>query len=164
VIKANMPSRISFQVSSKIDSRTILDANGAETLLGAGDMLFMPPGTSRILRTHGAFVTDQEVERVTNFWKEQGAPEYREEILAVRETDDDGIALGGEFDEEDDLYRKALEVVVERKVASISYIQRRLRIGYNRAARLVERMEEEGLLAPGEHGKPREILTGKFPV
>jgi S-DNA-T family DNA segregation ATPase FtsK/SpoIIIE len=164
VIKANMPSRISFQVSSKIDSRTILDANGAETLLGAGDMLFLPPGTSRMLRVHGAFVTDQEVERVTNFWKEQGDPEYNEEILAVRETDEDGIALGGDFDEEDDLYRKALEVVVERKVASISYIQRRLRIGYNRAARLVERMEEEGLLAPGENGKPREILMGKMPL
>lgn len=165
VIKANMPSRISFKVASKIDSRTILDTNGAEVLLGAGDMLFMPPGSARITRLHGAFVTDQEVEKVTNFWKAQGDPEYHEEILAVRESDDDGgISLGGDFDEEDDLYRKALEVVVERKIASISYIQRRLRIGYNRAARLVERMDEEGLLAPGEVGKPREILTGKFPI
>ncbi|MEZ4845662.1 MAG: DNA translocase FtsK 4TM domain-containing protein [Bdellovibrionota bacterium] len=164
VIKANMPSRISFKVASKIDSRTILDTNGAEVLLGAGDMLFMPPGSARITRLHGAFVSDQEVEKVTNFWKAQGDPEYREEILAVRESDDDGISLGGDFDEEDDLYRKALEVVVERKIASISYIQRRLRIGYNRAARLVERMDEEGLLAPGEHGKPREILTGKMPL
>jgi len=165
VIKANMPSRISFKVASKIDSRTILDTNGAEVLLGAGDMLFMPPGTSRIIRLHGAFVSDQEVEKVTNFWKAQGDPEYHEEILAVRESDDDGgISLGGDFDEEDDLYRKAIEVVVERKIASISYIQRRLRIGYNRAARLVERMDEEGLLAPGEVGKPREILTGKLPL
>lgn len=165
VIKANMPSRISFKVASKIDSRTILDTNGAEVLLGAGDMLFMPPGTSRIIRLHGAFVSDQEVEKVTNFWKAQGDPDYHEEILAVRESDEDGgISLGGDFDEEDDLYRKALEVVVERKIASISYIQRRLRIGYNRAARLVERMDEEGLLAPGEHGKPREILAGKMPL
>lgn len=165
VIKANMPSRISFKVASKIDSRTILDTNGAEVLLGAGDMLFMPPGTSRIIRLHGAFVSDQEVEKVTSFWKAQGDPDYHEEILAVRDSEDDnGISLGGDFDEEDDLYRKALEVVVERKIASISYIQRRLRIGYNRAARLVERMEEEGLLAPGEVGKPREILVGKIPL
>lgn len=163
VIKANMPSRISFQVSSKIDSRTILDANGAETLLGAGDMLFLPPGTSRMLRIHGAFVTDQEVEKITNFWKEQGEPEYREEILAVRDPEDSDIAFE-EGGEDADLYRQSLEIVRERGIASISYIQRRLRIGYNRAARLVERMEEEGLLAPGEVGKPREILANKFPM
>ena len=164
VIKANMPSRISFQVSSKIDSRTILDTNGAETLLGAGDMLFMPPGTSRILRCHGAFVTDQEVEKVTNFWKEQGDPDYHEEILATPDPEDSDDIGGSVSGEEDELYRQSLEIVRERGIASISYIQRRLRIGYNRAARLVERMEEEGLLAPGEVGKPREVIAHKFPM
>jgi S-DNA-T family DNA segregation ATPase FtsK/SpoIIIE len=163
VIKANMPARISFQVSSKIDSRTILDTNGAETLLGAGDMLFLPPGTSRILRVHGAFVTDQEVEKVTNFWKAQGDPEYHEEILNTPDPEDmDMSGGGGDSGEDDDLYRQALEVVRERGIASISYIQRRLRVGYNRAARMVERMEEEGLLAPGEAGKPREIIASKM--
>ena len=162
VIKANMPSRISFQVSSKIDSRTILDSNGAEQLLGAGDMLYLPPGTSRIIRLHGAFVTDQEVEKVANFWKAQGDPEYHEEILATAEEDENSID-GGSGGEDDKLYRQSLELVRERGVASISYIQRRLRIGYNRAARLVERMEEDGFLAPGEVGKPREIIASKLP-
>lgn len=163
VIKANMPSRISFQVSSKIDSRTILDCNGAEQLLGAGDMLYMSAGTSRIQRIHGAFVSDQEVEKVTNFWKAQGEPEYHEEILAVREPDEMGNMKGEGGGEDEQLYLQALEVVKDRGVASISYIQRRLRIGYNRAARLVERMEEEGLLVPGEVGKPREVITSKLP-
>ena len=116
-----------------------------------------------MLRIHGAFVTDQEVEKITNFWKEQGEPEYREEILAVRDPEDSDIAFE-EGGEDADLYRQSLEIVRERGIASISYIQRRLRIGYNRAARLVERMEEEGLLAPGEVGKPREILANKFPM
>ena len=165
VIKANMPARISFQVSSKIDSRTILDCNGAEQLLGAGDMLFLPPGTSRVLRIHGAFVTDQEVERVTNFWKQQGDPEYHEEILAVRDPEEIGGSGSEEISSEDnELYHQALEVVRDRGIASISYIQRRLRIGYNRAARLVERMEEEGLLVPGEVGKPREVIVSKLPI
>ncbi len=155
VIKANMPSRMSFQVSSKTDSRTILDTNGAEALLGAGDMLFMPPGTSKIQRLHGGFLSDEEVERITNFWKEQAQPEYNEEILAAP-VGPDGIESSGD-PEEDEMYRQAIDIVKERKVASISYIQRRLRIGYNRAARLVERMDDDGFLAPGESGKPREI-------
>lgn len=163
VIKANMPSRISFQVSSKIDSRTILDCNGAEQLLGAGDMLYMSAGTSRIQRIHGAFVSDQEVEKVTNFWKAQGDPDYHEEILAVRDPEEAGGVSGESSGEDEQLYLQALEVVKDRGVASISYIQRRLRIGYNRAARLVERMEEEGLLVPGEVGKPREVIVSKLP-
>lgn len=162
VIKANMPSRISFQVSSKIDSRTILDANGAEQLLGAGDMLFMPPGTSKIQRLHGSFISDEEVGRITDFWKEQADPQYNEEILKAGQEDTAGGLDSGD-PEEDEMYRQAIEIVKERGVASISYIQRRLRIGYNRAARLVERMEEDGFLAPGEVGKPREVLTHHMP-
>ncbi|MCB0327141.1 MAG: DNA translocase FtsK 4TM domain-containing protein [Bdellovibrionales bacterium] len=160
VIKANMPSRISFQVSSKIDSRTILDANGAELLLGAGDMLFLPPGTSKIERIHGAFVTDEEVERITSFWKKQANPEYNEEILKPID-DEHSLSVEGDS-EEDQMYYKALELVRDHGQASISMIQRRLRIGYNRAARLVERMDDEGFLAPGESGKPREILQSRF--
>ncbi|MEZ4704356.1 MAG: DNA translocase FtsK 4TM domain-containing protein [Bdellovibrionota bacterium] len=160
VIKANMPSRISFQVSSKIDSRTILDANGAELLLGAGDMLFLPPGTSKIERIHGAFVTDEEVERITSFWKKQANPEYNEDILKPLD-DESSLSVEG-ASEEDQLYYKALELVRDHGQASISMIQRRLRIGYNRAARLVERMDDEGFLAPGEMGKPREVLHSRF--
>ncbi len=160
VIKANMPARVSFQVSSKIDSRTILDANGAELLLGAGDMLFLRPGTSKLVRVHGAFVTDNEVKKVTDFWKAQAAPAYDENILKYRGEQEAGVA-GGD-DEEDGMYFQALELVKMNRVASISMIQRKLRIGYNRAARIVERMETEGFLAPGEVGKPREVLMSRF--
>jgi S-DNA-T family DNA segregation ATPase FtsK/SpoIIIE len=159
VIKANMPTRISFQVSSKVDSRTILDANGAELLLGAGDMLFLPPGTSKLLRIHGAFVTDNEVKKVTDFWKAQGKPDYDETILKMKVDEE---ATDGESGEDDDMYQQALNLVRLHRVASISMIQRKLRIGYNRAARIVERMEEEGLLAPGETGKPREVRMSRF--
>ncbi len=160
VIKANMPARISFQVSSKVDSRTILDTNGAELLLGAGDCLYLPPGTSKLERVHGAFVSDAEVKAVTDFWKEQGAPDYDLEILKTKEEEE--ASSGGGEDEE--MYQQALNVVRNHGVASISMIQRKLRIGYNRAARLVERMEEEGLLAPGEVGKPREVLMSRFEI
>jgi len=160
IIKANMPSRIAFQVSSKIDSRTILDANGAEQLLGAGDMLYMPPGTSKLQRLHGSFISDDEVGRITDFWKSQAKPEYNEEIL--KPAVENGITTTGN-PEEDEMYLKALNVVRERKVASISYIQRKLRIGYNRAARLVERMDDDGFLAPGEVGKPREVRISDLP-
>ncbi len=161
VIKANMPARISFQVASKIDSRTILDSNGAELLLGAGDMLFLPPGTSKLQRIHGAFVTDNEVKRVTDFWKEQGKPEYFLDILKIQEEQVQAD-LEVESGEDEDIYRQALNVVRAHRVASISMIQRKLRIGYNRAARIVERMEEEGLLAPGEVGKPREVIMSRL--
>ncbi len=159
VIKANMPARISFQVSSKTDSRTILDSNGAELLLGAGDMLFIPPGTSKLTRIHGAFVTDNEVKCITDFWKAQGKPNYDDSILKFREHQELTTIEGGEDEE---MYNQALNLVRLYRVASISMIQRKLRIGYNRAARLVERMDEEGILAPGEVGKPREVRMSRI--
>ncbi|GFO67459.1 DNA translocase FtsK [Geomonas limicola] len=160
LIKANFPARISFQVSSKIDSRTILDGNGAESLLGAGDMLFLPPGTSKMLRSHGAFVSDTEVGRVVEFLKKQGKPVYEKSILEMKANDE----KGGEVDEEvDERYDDALALVAETKQASISMIQRRLRIGYNRAARIIEKMEQEGVVGPSDGtSKPREVFINKI--
>jgi S-DNA-T family DNA segregation ATPase FtsK/SpoIIIE len=156
LIKANLPSRISFQVTSKVDSRTILDCNGAESLLGAGDMLYMPPGTSRLHRIHGAFVSDAEVQRVVDFLKKQGKPVYEKSILEMRDTDEKGGP--GADEEQDERWEDALRLVTETKQASISMVQRRLRIGYNRAARIVEMMEHEGMIAPSDGtSKPREI-------
>jgi S-DNA-T family DNA segregation ATPase FtsK/SpoIIIE len=156
LIKANLPSRISFQVTSKVDSRTILDCNGAESLLGAGDMLYMPPGTSRLHRIHGAFVSDAEVQRVVDFLKKQGKPVYEKSILEMRDTDEKGGS--GADEEQDERWEDALRLVAETKQASISMVQRRLRIGYNRAARIVEMMEHEGMIAPSDGtSKPREI-------
>jgi S-DNA-T family DNA segregation ATPase FtsK/SpoIIIE len=156
LIKANLPSRISFQVTSKVDSRTILDCNGAESLLGAGDMLYLPPGTSRLQRIHGAFVSDAEVQRVVDFLKKQGKPVYEKSILEMKDSDDNGS--NGETEQQDERWEDALRIVAETKQASISMIQRRLRIGYNRAARIVEMMESEGMIAPSDGtSKPREI-------
>ncbi len=156
LIKANLPSRISFQVTSKVDSRTILDTNGAETLLGAGDMLFMPPGTSRLQRIHGAFVSDAEVQRVVDFLRKQGKPQYDKSLLEMKDTDEKGSL--GEDEELDERWEDALRLVAETKQASISMVQRRLRIGYNRAARIIEMMEQEGMVAPSDGtSKPREI-------
>jgi len=158
LIKANLPSRISFQVSSKVDSRTILDCNGAESLLGAGDMLYMPPGTSKLQRIHGAFVSDSEVQRVVDFLKKQGKPVYEKSILEMKDTDDKGG--DGEEEEQDDRWEDALRLVAETRQASISMVQRRLRIGYNRAARIIEMMEREGMVAPSDGtSKPREIYA-----
>jgi S-DNA-T family DNA segregation ATPase FtsK/SpoIIIE len=160
LIKANFPARISFQVSSKTDSRTILDGNGAESLLGAGDMLFLPPGTSKMLRSHGAFVTDAEVQRVVDFLKKQGKPVYDKTILDVKIGDDKGA---GEDEEMDERYDDAVALVAEAKQASISMIQRRLRIGYNRAARIIEKMESEGIVGPSDGtSKPREVFINKL--
>ncbi|GFO62161.1 DNA translocase FtsK 4TM domain-containing protein [Geomonas paludis] len=161
LIKANFPARISFQVSSKIDSRTILDGNGAESLLGMGDMLFLPPGTSKMLRAHGAFVSDSEVQRVVEFLKKQGKPVYEKSILEMKASDEKG---GGEEEEEvDERYDDALALVAEAKMASISMIQRRLRIGYNRAARIIEKMEQEGVIGPSDGtSKPREVFINKI--
>lgn len=160
LIKANFPARISFQVSSKIDSRTILDGNGAESLLGAGDMLFLPPGTSKMQRSHGAFVSDAEVQRVVEFLKKQGKPVYEKSILEMKATDEKGS--GGDEEEMDERYDDALALVAEAKQASISMIQRRLRIGYNRAARIIERMEQEGVVGPSDGtSKPREVFIDK---
>ena len=159
VIKANLPTRISFQVTSKIDSRTILGEQGAEQLLGKGDMLYMPGG-KQILRVHGPFVTDEEVRAVAEHWRRQGAPDY---VQAVTEEPEDGGYLfdgqpTGEDDAETQLYRKAVQIVAESQKASTSYLQRQLRVGYNSAARLIERMEKEGLVGQPDHVGRREVL------
>ncbi|MHB8120567.1 MAG: DNA translocase FtsK [Desulfuromonadaceae bacterium] len=155
LIKANLPSRISFQVTSKVDSRTILDTNGAESLLGNGDMLYMPPGSSRLQRIHGAFVSDAEVQRVVDFLKKQGKPVYEKSILEMKDPDEKGSS---DDEEQDERWEDALRLVAETKQASISMVQRRLRIGYNRAARIVEMMESEGMVAMSDGtSKPREV-------
>ncbi|BCS33597.1 hypothetical protein TBR22_A28240 [Luteitalea sp. TBR-22] len=157
LIKANMPSRISFRVSSKVDSRTILDANGAEALLGKGDMLFLPPASSRVMRLHGAYISEQESARLASFLRKQGQPTYDRSITDEEKS---GEAGGGGFDK-DDLYDEAARIVVSSGQASISYLQRRLRIGFSRAARLVDMMEAEGLVSSGQGGKAREVLVDK---
>ncbi len=154
IIKANFPARISFQVTSKVDSRTILDSTGAENLLGEGDMLFLPPGVGRIVRIHGAFVTEEEIERVAKFLRQQQRPSYDSSILSKvseEETDD-------ELDmERDEKYQEAVEVVLKTGQASISMLQRKLRVGYNRAARMIEAMEREGIVGPSDGVRPREV-------
>jgi S-DNA-T family DNA segregation ATPase FtsK/SpoIIIE len=160
-IKANFPTRISFQVTSKIDSRTILGEQGAEQLLGQGDMLYMAGG-GRISRVHGPFVSDREVERVVDHLKEQGAPEYLEAVTAEPEEDEAGGVVfdkGAFADEGSDLYQKAVAIVLRDRKASTSYVQRRLQIGYNRAASIIERMEKEGIVGPANHAGKREILV-----
>jgi DNA segregation ATPase FtsK/SpoIIIE, S-DNA-T family len=163
LIKANIPTRISFQVSSKIDSRTILDQMGAEALLGMGDMLYMPSGTGFPIRVHGAFVSDEEVHRVVAYLKEQGGePNYIEGVLEGGTVDDEGDLLGGEGGgggEKDPMYDQAVEIVLKNKKASISLVQRHLKIGYNRAARLVEDMEKAGLVSAMSGSGQREILV-----
>jgi S-DNA-T family DNA segregation ATPase FtsK/SpoIIIE len=156
LIKANVPTRIAFQVSSRIDSRTILDQGGAEQLLGHGDMLFQPAGTSIPVRVHGAFVDDDEVHRVVAEWKTKGEPNYIEEITQVSEQA--GLTLEG-GDEKDDLYDQAVAFVTETRKVSISSVQRKLRIGYNRAARLVETMEASGVVSPPAHNGSREVIA-----
>lgn len=153
LIKANFPTRISFQVSSKVDSRTILDTAGAERLLGLGDMLFLPPGTSRLKRIHGAFISDDEVRQVVEFLKAQRAPEFDADIFTLQEQKAEEEELG----EKDEKYQEAVEIVAETRQASISMLQRRLRVGYNRAARIIEMMEKEGLVGPSDGIKPREV-------
>lgn len=163
VIKANFPTRISFQVTSKIDSRTILGEQGAEQLLGMGDMLYMPSG-QRPIRVHGSFVKDQEVERIVEFLKTQKEPEYVEAVTEGELNSKDSGPLfdktnmGGGSNSDDDLYNQAVEIVRADKKTSISYVQRRLRIGYNRAAVLIERMEEEGVISAPDHAGKRELL------
>ena len=157
LIKANVPTRIAFQVSAKVDSRTILDQMGAETLLGHGDMLYLPPGTSLPTRVHGAFVADNEVHAVVDNLKGAGTPQYIEEIIQTTETNISGMDDDNDA-EKDVLYDQAVQIVIETKKASISGIQRRLKIGYNRAARMVESMEAAGLVGPLESNGAREIL------
>jgi DNA segregation ATPase FtsK/SpoIIIE, S-DNA-T family len=160
IIKANFPARISFQVTSKVDSRTILDTIGAEHLLGAGDMLFLPPGSSKLTRLHGAFVSSPEIKRVVEFLRKQGKPSYDPSILA--EVKKEKEAVGGEEEEYDEKYDEALAFVAETGQASISLIQRRFRIGYNRAARIIEKMEAEGVVGPSNGVKAREVLVKKI--
>jgi DNA segregation ATPase FtsK/SpoIIIE, S-DNA-T family len=162
-IKANFPTRISFQVTSKIDSRTILGEQGAEQLLGQGDMLYMAGG-GRISRVHGPFVSDEEVEKIVRHLKTQGSPQYLEAVTAGGdEEDEDGAvfdATGMGAGDAADLYQQAVQIVMRDRKASTSYIQRRLQIGYNRAASLIERMEHEGVVGQPNHAGKREILMG----
>ena len=161
LIKANLPSRISFRVASKVDSRTILDSNGAEALLGRGDMLFMPPASSRLVRLHGPLVTEKEINKVVEWWKSQSIPQYNEEFLKpFRDRDREGDT---EEDEEaagelDAVYADAVRIVVESGKASTSLLQRRLRLGYGRAARLLDLMEKDGIISAPDGAKPREVL------
>jgi S-DNA-T family DNA segregation ATPase FtsK/SpoIIIE len=159
LIKANVPTRMSFRLATKVDSRTIIDSNGAESLLGRGDMLFLPPGTSRLQRVHAPFVTEKETAAVVDFWKAQGEAEYQEGFLEGPK-DEKGNADGGETDSSDDdaLFDDAVRLVFEFGKASTSLLQRRLRIGYGRAAHLIDMMERDGLVGPADGSKPREIL------
>ena len=158
LIKANFPARISFQVTSRVDSRTILDSIGAEKLLGNGDLLFLPPGTARVTRVHGAFVSDQEVRKVMTFIKQQAKPRYRPEVFEIK-REVEAAAIDEEYDE---MYDQAVALVTETQQASISMIQRRLRVGYNRAARMIEQMEREGVIGPADGAKPREVYARKM--
>jgi S-DNA-T family DNA segregation ATPase FtsK/SpoIIIE len=159
LIKANIPTRIAFQVSSRIDSRTILDQSGAEQLLGHGDMLYLPPGTAVPVRVHGAFVADEEVHRVVSDLKRRGQAEYLEDVLSGGGLADNTESGGSESDdgEQDPVYDQAVQIVLESRRASISSVQRRLKIGFNRAARLIESMEAAGIVGPVENGS-REVL------
>jgi S-DNA-T family DNA segregation ATPase FtsK/SpoIIIE len=159
LIKANVPVRIAFQVSSRVDSRTILDQMGAENLLGQGDMLYLPAGTGYPSRVHGAFVSDQEVHKVVSYLKQQGNPNYIEDIINSNEGTDNQI--DGELNssgEKDPLYDQAVQIVLDSKKPSISFVQRNLRIGYNRAARIIEDMERAGLVSPMQSNGNREII------
>ncbi|MFQ5916468.1 MAG: DNA translocase FtsK [Candidatus Binatia bacterium] len=158
LIKANFPARISLQVTSRVDSRTILDSIGAERLLGDGDMLFLPPGTARLIRIHGAYVSDREIHKVVEFIKQQAKPRYRQEIF---ETKKEMEAMDGD-DDYDEMYDLAVALVGETQQASISMIQRRLRVGYNRAARMIEQMERDGVVGPADGAKPREVYARKI--
>lgn len=169
LIKANIPARIAFQVSSRIDSRTILDQMGADQLLGHGDMLYLPPGSALPERIHGAFVDDHEVHAVVNYLKQYGDPDYRDDVLEDMQITTDGMSVGATglleavSGEQDELYDQAVAFVTESRRASISSVQRQLRIGYNRAARLVEEMEAAGVVSPPEHNGQREVMAAAPP-
>jgi S-DNA-T family DNA segregation ATPase FtsK/SpoIIIE len=158
IIKANFPTRLTFQVSSRTDSRTIIDTVGAENLLGSGDMLFLPPGTAKLQRIHGAYISEAELSRITAFLKSQGKPDYDENVTEasineIAESDDDDY---------DERYDDAVALITKAGQASISMVQRHLRIGYNRAARIIEKMEKEGIVGPSDGIKPREVLVTSY--
>jgi S-DNA-T family DNA segregation ATPase FtsK/SpoIIIE len=162
IIKANFPTRMSYKVTSRVDSRTILDAMGADKLLGKGDMLFLPPGTSKLHRLHGVMVSDEEIQRIVDYIKKQGKPHYLEDIF---DSVVENVKSGGEEEEPfDEKYDEALAIVAKDRQASISYIQRRLRIGYNRAARIIETMEQEGVVGPSDGVRPREVYVSPIEI
>jgi S-DNA-T family DNA segregation ATPase FtsK/SpoIIIE len=158
MIKANVPSRIAFAVSSQTDSRVILDQNGAESLLGAGDMLFSPVGSSRLQRIQGAYIDERQIERLTEQWRRQGEPELREELLEQVEPDP-GETAGDDLDpDEDPMLADAITLVAEMQTASTSMLQRRLRLGYTRAGRVIDMLERRGVISGYEGSKPRQVL------
>ncbi len=161
IIKANFPTRIAFKVSSKVDSRTILDNNGAEKLLGKGDMLFIPPGIASMRRIHGAFISEDELEKVVEFVSESATPCYIDEILNGETASFEDVfgSAGDESESDDKKYIEAVNLVREKKQASISMVQRHLRIGFNRAARMIEQMEKDGIVAPADGSKPRKVIN-----
>ena len=160
LIKANFPARLSFKVSSKVDSRTILDTGGAERLLGLGDMLFLPPGSSNLERIHGAYCSEEEIKAVTDFWRGQGSPNYDLSVTEPQDQEeDDSDQVGGKGDFKDALYDQAIDIVTQSGQASISMIQRRLRVGYNRAARMIEQMERDGIVSPADSMGRRQVLV-----
>jgi S-DNA-T family DNA segregation ATPase FtsK/SpoIIIE len=159
LIKNNLPARISFRVATRFDSRTIIDIMGAERLLGKGDMLFLPPGSSRLIRMHGAYVDEDEISDVVEFWKQQSNPEYDDTFLqAPPGEDDDDSGEAVDIDDTDPMYEKAVKVVLEMGKASTSILQRRLRVGYGRAARMLDVMQREGIIGPPDGSRPREVL------
>jgi S-DNA-T family DNA segregation ATPase FtsK/SpoIIIE len=162
LIKANFPARISFRVATKVDSRTILDANGAEALLGRGDMLYLPAGSARVHRLHAPLVTEKEISAVVESWRTQGQAQYEEKFLQAPKEEgnqfESGQEEGGEEGEHDELYQDAVRLVIEFGKASTSLLQRRLRIGYGRAAHLIDLMEQDGIVGPADGPKPREVL------
>ena len=156
IIKANVPSRIAFAVSSGTDSRTIIDGNGAEKLLGRGDMLFLPMGENKPIRVQGAFISDHEVEQIVEFVSDQQEAHYEEKMMPTEET-----TSSPSENPQDELYEEAKALVVDMQTASISLLQRRFRIGYNRAARIVDELEDHGVIGPSTGSKPREVLLEK---
>jgi S-DNA-T family DNA segregation ATPase FtsK/SpoIIIE len=159
VIKANIPSRIAFRVSSKVDSRTIIDSNGAEALLGQGDMLFLPPGTARLIRVHGSFVNENEVKRIADHTRQQAQPDFNEQVTLSEQENMDS----NDFEaEQDELFDEALLIVTDMGRASTSVLQRRLSIGYGRAAKILDMMERRGFIGPAEGSKPRKVLQAAF--
>jgi S-DNA-T family DNA segregation ATPase FtsK/SpoIIIE len=161
-IKVNVPARIAFAVSAQHDSRVILDQGGAESLLGQGDMLFRPVGSSKVLRVQGAYITEEEIEKLTDDWRKQGEPDYEEELLEGREADEDSDQELSP--DEDDLLSEAVALVAQTQTASVSMLQRRLRVGYTRAGRLIDMLERRGVISGYEGSKPRQVLISEAEV